>query len=86
MAVAHLLVLLPIVVVASFGLWPGWGVLGVWRIVVIICNRMILVDFGCCVGRCMILCPYRVLYSREEVDIYCRYNTAELTAIVRVWT
>ena len=35
-AVAHPLVLLPIVVVASFGLWRGWGVLGVWRIVVII--------------------------------------------------
>ena len=31
-----LLVLLPIVVVASFGLWRGWGVLGVRRIVVII--------------------------------------------------
>ncbi len=34
--VAHLLVLLPIVVMASFSLWRGWGVLGVWRIVVII--------------------------------------------------
>ena len=47
------LVLPPIVVVATFGLWRGWGVLGVWRIVVIIRNQMILVDFGCCVDWAM---------------------------------
>ena len=47
-AVAHPLVLLPIVVVASFGLWRGWGVLGVWRIVLLL-NRVVLVrtDASC---------------------------------------
>ena len=71
MAVAHPLVLLPIVVVASFGLWRGWGVLGVWRIVVIIRNRMIPVDFGCFVGRCIMM--YGSMILARSVRTLGRY-------------